>query len=122
MIETAICVECGAEFNRRLETTIRCPRCSKRLSKKKNREKKKAELEALKKLPPKVCPFCGKKFHSRAEEYCRTCLEEGFNNVHKMFGSTNGWDRKARKPVEIKDGWRGNGVVGWNTSRGRFCE
>lgn len=69
--------------------------------------KKKTTVER----PKHHCPYCGKMTESL---YCRNCQIEGWSEVHKMFGSTNGWDKKK---VEKVDGGGRSGrrkkVNGW---------
>ena len=57
------------------------------------------------------CKYCGKVIPT-SRDYCRTCVTEGFNNVHAMFGITNEWDKRDRKKVAIEPGWRGQKVIG----------
>lgn len=40
------------------------------------------------------CPYCGVK---TTGEYCPRCVREGLDNVHRVTGRSNGWDRP--KPV-----------------------
>lgn len=42
------------------------------------------------------CKFCGRTTKSAAYEYCMSCIRDGFANVHKLTGRTNGWDKKHR--------------------------
>lgn len=96
--------------------------------------KKKAKIER----PKHHCPYCGK---MTVGAYCQHCQNEGWSEVHKMFGCTNGWDksgeaRARRKKVQangrlecgvwISDSgeattsvsWRGRIVVGANAYGG----
>ena len=106
------CVDCGADLSGRHHKTQRCPSCAKkhlrqiqRQSRKRRREKEKMSHNAASGGPSSRCLYCG--HEARGEDYCRFCVQEGFNEVHKMFGITNGWDKKAKPKVEVKDGVRG---------------
>ena len=65
------------------------------------------------------CPYCGKMTRTA---YCASCHFQGFDNVHQMFGTTNGWDRKAAKRVPVVSGWRGRECVGFNSVLSRRGE
>lgn len=43
--------------------------------------------------PNEICLYCGRKTGSTAYEYCRSCIVEGYANVNKVTGRTNGWDK-----------------------------
>ena len=95
---------------------------------------KKAKVER----PKHHCPYCGRMTEGR---YCRNCQIEGWSEVHKMFGSTNGWDKREKEKGKRKSekvsgwwecgawetgkaenmsvSWRGRQVSGMNTTLGR---
>ena len=104
------CKECGAEFNSDRNTSVRCPACQKeRIRNLKNaaRRRKAAEARKVAKAGT-LCPYCGKPVLHGV--YCNACVENGFDKVHEMFGSTNGWDTKDKKRTpraHIKFGNRG---------------
>ena len=53
-----------------------------------------------------VCHYCGKP--ATKDGYCSTCILYGLDNLHREFGKTNGWDKKAeKKKVKIVPGNRG---------------
>lgn len=53
------------------------------------------------------CKYCGS-YHVRPSGYCRNCIMYGLDSLNKMFGSTDGWDKRLPKKREpIKTGWRG---------------
>lgn len=60
----------------------------------------------------KICPFCGKAVRNPKIGYCRTCIKKGFDEVHKMFGTTNGWDKRPMRVMPVRNGWRGRRVSG----------
>lgn len=67
------------------------------------------------------CPYCGS---PTIYFYCSDCTSARFDEVHRMFGITNGWDKKKHDRVEVVSGWRGRKVVGGfahqnGTSRGQ---
>lgn len=43
------------------------------------------------------CLFCGRPLGTAFDEYCASCRREGFANVHKITGRTNGWDKSYCK-------------------------
>lgn len=58
-----------------------------------------------------VCPYCGRKTSANST-YCTKCVKEGFDEVHKMFGKTNGWNQRPIRVTVIRNGWRGRAVSG----------
>lgn len=62
------------------------------------------------------CPYCG---HMTKSVYCASCNYQGFDNVHLMFGITNGLDRKTKKREPVVFGWRGRECAGAFTALGR---
>ena len=64
------------------------------------------------------CPYCG---HTTRTAYCASCHYQGFDNVHRMFGITNGWDRRKKQNL-IVPGWRGRECVGFNSALSRRSE
>lgn len=128
------CPDCGVTFDPRTPASKRCPSCqatyaerlkARRAAERKadkmakirakcdriNDKKERAAAEAAQQetVPQHPCPYCG---HMTNHPYCNSCHREGFDNVHRMFGYTNGWDSKPRKRVKIASGWRGHGVGG----------
>lgn len=108
------CVDCGADLSGRHHRTQRCASCAKKHLRQIQRQSRKRERQMEKVLrkaeaesggPSSRCLYCGQE--SRGADYCRFCVREGFNEVHKMFGFTNGWDKKVKPKVEVKDGDRG---------------
>ncbi len=108
------CVDCGADLSGCHGRTQRCASCAKkhlrqiqRQSRKRVREREKERREAKSVIdePLSRCHYCGRDAEGR--DYCVECVREGFDEVHKMFGFTNGWDRKVKPKVEVKDGNRG---------------
>ena len=108
---TAKCVDCGEEFVRTRATSLRCPKCQqerihalRKASKKRCRVKAnaaKAKAAAI----GKVCPYCGKPTPN--EVYCDLCIEQGFDNLHKELGITNGWDKPKKQKIPLVPGNRG---------------
>lgn len=131
------CVDCGAEIMRRSAVVKRCVACqTKRNEAKRAEYRVRQHEEKLAKIRAKSdrireknhpsnpdtgtnhpCPYCGKVTRTR---YCKCCHSQGFDNVHIVFGTTNGWDRKAAKRVPIVSGWRGTHCIGAFSSVGRF--
>lgn len=66
------------------------------------REKKDGATHTPRFEPPKTvnllgrCRYCGREVDSAFLDYCKSCVYEGFANVHKITGRTNGWDKKHR--------------------------
>lgn len=112
MADTIIhCIDCGAEVHAYRSTTQRCPKCQalrekmqRREGKKRARLRKKAE-KTSESAPRTVCPYCGKPTPN--EVYCDLCLEQGFDNLHKEFGMTNGWDKPKKQKIPLVPGNRG---------------
>ena len=108
---TAKCVDCGEDFVRTRSTSLRCPKCQqerihalRKASKKRCRVKAnaaKAKAAAI----GKVCPYCGKPTPN--EVYCDLCIEQGYDNLHKEFGMTNGWDKPKKQKIPLVPGNRG---------------
>ena len=113
------CVDCGAPIPPTQGGALRCIACRakhktelKREYKRRERLKRKladANRPAIGEkgwTPPPRCKFCGKVV-SKTRDYCPDCIKAGFDSVHQMFGTTNGWDRKPRSRVPVQDGVRG---------------
>lgn len=59
------------------------------------------------------CAYCGAILISQNGKYCTRCLLEGFCEIHKETGRTNGWDKKVRDVVKVSEpGWRGQKCFG----------
>jgi len=125
--------DCGKVFQPRSSAQKRCPDCQakhaeqvKAAAKERARDAKlakirakcdrindaNAEAVALAEGKAHECPFCGK---ITKTAYCEYCHRQGFDNVHKMFGTTNGWDRR-KKQNKIVSGWRGRAVIGFKSA------
>ena len=113
------CLDCGADISSTHCHTLRCAKCHhvhnlalKRASRKRCAASHKAQTS------DRRCPYCGKPAR-RDSTYCTRCLNEGFAEVHKMFGSTNGWDKKLRTRTRVPVGNRGvipSGAVNFTKS------
>lgn len=128
----AKCIDCGVEFFAKKKSSVRCPSCQKKREKELRKKSKAASRERkmiarTTKFIPKGdqdeslrCPYCGA--YTDDGDYCDECIEQGFNELHKMFGSTNGWDKppKTHQKVEIEPGWRGNKVIGGSATNERY--
>lgn len=65
-----------------------------------------AEKKHEKKVFPR-CKYCGS-FHVTPSGYCKNCIRYGLDSLNRMFGSTDGWDKRLPKKREpVKTGWRG---------------
>lgn len=116
------CYVCGAEFDTNGPCAYRCRKCAteaKRKLQNARNARRKAQREAAANPIVEVripavkehrCKFCGKKIWKSG--YCIACENDGFAEVNRMFGKTNGWDRKPRVTVDIVPGWRGRKVCG----------
>ena len=124
--KTFTCAKCGKEFIAMRKHEL-CPVCNaekrkayqKSYVRKENRGKPvvaKPEAKKPDKKPPKPCKFCGKM--TTQGDFCRNCQSEGFDNVYRFTGHSNGWDKKFTK-AKIEFGWRGRACVGFGTLAGR---
>lgn len=48
-------------------------------------------------IGPHQCLYCGRPAYG-AEHYCAKCVKEGLDNLHRVTGRTNGWDKPKPKP------------------------
>ena len=122
------CKGCGKAFVPKSGRQERCPDCAKARIKEQQamhyERKRAAKLERIRAKSDRIrekhpCPYCG---HMTKRDYCASCHFQGFDNVHRMFGITNGWNRKAAKRVPVQSGWRGRACVGAFSSIGRNYE
>lgn len=132
--KTFVCAKCGMSFIALRKHEL-CPVCNdekrkayqKSYVRKENRgkpvvqksENKKdktdnpVETKREKKLTH--CKFCGKL--TTIGDFCRNCKNEGFDNVFRLTGRSNGWDRVKRKRISVVSGWRGQHCVGTFSGR-----
>lgn len=61
-----------------------------------------------------TCMYCGRPTRGSNHRYCTRCLSEGFSDLHRATGKTNGWDKKAKPKVYVESGWRGSPCIGGN--------
>jgi len=137
---TNTCSVCGASFEAHAKTFLVCVKCRPRYNIAYNRLNYKAHKEGLpsptraevaalaktitprKRKPKRVvrgghpCPFCGK---PTRRQYCYECTREGYDNIHRTTGRTNGWNtRRGDAPkVKVAGGWRGQPCAGGATPR-----
>ena len=127
------CPDCGQTFAPTSGNKTRCDACAKKRIKAKQAEyyvhRQAAKLAKILAKSDRIreknhpsnpdtgkkhpCPYCGKMTRTA---YCASCHFQGFDNVHQMFGTTNGWDRKAAKRVPVVSGWCGRECVGFNSA------
>ena len=66
------------------------------------------------------CPYCGRPVFG-IEEYCRKCVSEGLDNLHRVTGRSNGWDRpappKPRRPVRRQSGFQPVSIAAQRAAR-----
>lgn len=133
------CPKCGKAYLMKSGAAKLCPDCAKARIKAQQamyyERKRAAKLERIRAKSDRICeknhpsnpetgkkhpcPYCG---HMTKRVYCASCHFQGFDNVHRMFGITNGWDRKAAKRVPVVSGWRGRECVGFNSALSRRGE
>lgn len=108
------CLDCGADLSGTSARTLRCRKCAHKrnlMQQKIAHRKEREKVQALRGKSKCVgdcesrCLYCGKESFGR--KYCTLCEQAGFNEVHKMYGITNGWDRKLKLKVRVVDGNRG---------------
>lgn len=136
---TVTCEACGEEFLARTHHVRFCERCRKAISKiygrinrtveKERRmdvavDMRKQELARVVERKKKResgekrrCLYCGSTWNAESG-FCTTCRRSGLDDVYKVTGRSNGWERReAAKKAVVVDGWRGRPCAGGKSQK-----
>ncbi len=132
---TTVCRWCGEEFKTKSGRAKDCPACRESRIRIRNRLEQRVRLGILsrdmfaaalqssmreaiaerkkrEKAARPQCKFCGKVHGVDVTGFCIRCRAEGFDDVYRETGRSNGWDRKKTEKGPVEGGWRGRPMAG----------